>query len=324
MKLPVVCLILSLLLAAALGATTTEPKPRLANAIAVIVDDAVITYADVEMFIAPAVDVLLRQYGNNPKVLEEKLMAVRRDGTEQLVERQLILADWTKSGFQLPDSVVEDEINDRVRLRYGDRLTLTKTLQAQDTTWEAFRKQVREDIIVGALRARNTGSSAIIISPAKIEAYYGAHQDQFKMEPQVKLRMIVVNEKPDNPGGAKKLLEEARGRIQEGASFAEMATIYSEGSQRGEGGSWGWVERGVLRDDLADAAFKLKAGEMSEVIVTPAACYLMLVEEVKSQHVRPLAEVRDEIERTLIGEERARLQKKYVDKLRAQSFVRYF
>jgi len=324
MKLPVVCLNISLLLAVAQGATTPEPKPRLANAIAVIVDDAVITFADVEMFIAPAVDVLLRQYGNNPKVLEEKLMAVRRDGTEQLVERQLILADWGKSGFQLPDSVIEDEINDRVRARYGDRLTLTKTLQAQDTTWEAFRKQVREDIIVGALRSRNAGSSSIVISPAKIEAYYATHPDQFKMEPQVKLRMIVVNEKPDNPGGAKKLLEETRGRIQEGASFAEMASIYSEGSQRSDGGSWGWVERGVLRDDLADAAFKLKAGEMSEVIVTPTAAYLMVVEEVKSQHVRPLAEVRDEIERTLIGEERARLQKKYVEKLRAQSFVRYF
>ena len=127
-----------------------------------------------------------------------------------------------------------------------------------------------------------------------------------------------------HPGGAKKLLEETRGSIQEGASFAEMASVYSEGSQRGEGGSWGWVQRGVLRDDLADVAFKLKAGEMSEVIVTPTACYLMLVEEVKSQHVRPLPEVRDEIERVLLGEERTRLQKKYVEKLRAQSFVRYF
>jgi peptidyl-prolyl cis-trans isomerase SurA len=324
MRVLVICLIWGVGVVASGHAASLEPKPRLANAIAVIVDDAVITYADVEMFIAPAVDVLLRQYGNNPKVLEEKLMAVRRDGTEQLVERQLMLADWSKSGFQLPDSVVEDEINDRVRARYGDRLTLTKTLQAQDTTWEAFRKQVREDIIVGALRARNTGSSSIIISPAKIEDYYTAHQDQFKMDPRIKLRMIVVNEKPDNPGGAKKLLEETRSRILEGASFAEMAAIYSEGSQRTEGGSWGWVERGVLRDDLADAAFKLKAGEVSEVLVTPTACYLMLVEEVKSQHVRPLAEVRDEIERTLIGEERARLQKKYVQKLRAQSFVRYF
>jgi peptidyl-prolyl cis-trans isomerase SurA len=324
MRALVVLPVVLLCLTAPRGAAAAQAPSRLANAIAVIVNDAVITYADVEAFIAPAVEVLLRQYGNNPKVLEEKLMAVRRDGTEQLVERQLILADWEKSGFQLPDSVVEDEINDRIRSRYGDRLTLTKTLQAQGVTWEQFRKQVREDIIVGALRARHAGASSIIISPAKIEAYYAAHQDQFKMEPQVKLRMIVVNEKPDNPGGAKKLLEEVRARIVEGASFAEMASLYSEGSQRAEGGSWGWVERTVLREDLAEVAFQLKPGEVSQVLVTPAACYLMLVEEAKSQHVRPLAEVRDEIERLLVGEERARLQKKYVDKLRAQSFVRYF
>ena len=162
MRVLVICLIWAAGTVASVHAAEPEPKSRLANAIAVIVDDAVITFVDVEQFIAPAVDVLLRQYGNNPKVLEEKLMAVRRDGTEQLVERQLIIADWNKSGFQLPDSVVEDEINDRVRARYGgDRLTLTKTLQAQDTTWEAFRKQVREDIIVQALRARNMGGGGI-------------------------------------------------------------------------------------------------------------------------------------------------------------------
>ena len=162
MKVLVVCLNLNLWLAASTASTAfaaQETKTRLANAIAVIVDDAVITYADVEMFIAPAVDVLLRQYGNNPKVLEEKLMAVRRDGTEQLVERQLILADWNKSGFQLPDSVIEDEINDRVRARYGDRLTLTKTLQAQDTTWEAFRKQVS--------RARRLMAECILLEVAR-------------------------------------------------------------------------------------------------------------------------------------------------------------
>jgi len=308
---------------ALLRVAAAESKQRLANAIAVIVDDSVITYADVESFIAPAVEVLLRQYGNQPKVLEEKLMAVRRDGTEQLVERQLILADWVKEGLQLPESVVDDEINDRIRARYGDQLTLTKTLQAQGITREAFRKQVREDIIVQALRARNMGA-AIVISPAKIAEYYAAHQEDYKMEPQVKLRMIVVSEKPDNPGGSKKLLEETRQRIKEGASFAEMAAIYSEGSQKADGGSWGWVERSVLREDLANVVFKLKPGEMSDVIITPTASYLMLVEEVKSLHVRPLADVRDEIERTLLSEERARQQKKYVDKLRTQSFVRYF
>jgi len=317
-------LILALLLVATAVAPAQTSKSRLANAVAVIVNDAVITYADIERFIAPAVEVLLRQYGNQPKVLEEKLAAARHDGTQQLVERQLILGDWTSSGYSLPESILEDEINDRIRERYGDRLTLTRTLQAQGVTWDAFRKQVREDIIVGALRSRNAGSQSIIISPQKIETYYVENKDKFKVADQVKLRMIMVNKKPTDPDGPKKLLEEIRGKVMEGASFAEMASLYSEGTQRREGGEWGWVERSVLREDLAAAAFSLKAGEMSPVIETPTEHFLMLVEQVKPSTIQPLPEVRDQIEKTLLGEERARLQRKYIEKLKTKSFVRYF
>ena len=58
-----------------------------------------------------------------------------------------------------------------------------------------------------------------------------------------------------------------------------MASVYSEGSQKSQGGDWGWVERSVLRKDLADAAFALKPGQVSDVIDTPESVYLMLVED---------------------------------------------
>jgi parvulin-like peptidyl-prolyl isomerase len=103
-----------------------------------------------------------------------------------------------------------------------------------------------------------------------------------------------------------------------------MAKVYSQGSQRAEGGKWGLVERSVLRKELAEVAFTLKAGERSGVIETPQACYLMLVEEIIPNHVRPLAEVRDEIEKNLLVDERARLDKQYTDKLKKKTFVRYF
>jgi hypothetical protein len=50
----------------------------------------------------------------------------------------------------------------------------------------------------------------------------------------------------------------------------------------------------------------------------------MLVEQRRPAHVRPLAEVQDEIERALLAQEHARLQKLYVDRLRKKTFVRYF
>ena len=37
-----------------------------------------------------------------------------------------------------------------------------------------------------------------------------------------------------------------------------MAGVYSQGAQRSQGGDWGWVERSVLRKELAETAFSLK------------------------------------------------------------------
>ena len=58
-----------------------------------------------------------------------------------------------------------------------------------------------------------------------------------------------------------------------------MAAVYSQGSQQHQGGDWGWVERSVLRKELADVAFSLAPGQVSDPIDTPDAVYLMLVED---------------------------------------------
>jgi parvulin-like peptidyl-prolyl isomerase len=84
------------------------------------------------------------------------------------------------------------------------------------------------------------------------------------------------------------------------------------------------VERSVLRKELADVAFTLKGGQRSGVIETKEACYVMLVEDLKPNHTQTLAEVRDDIERALVADERARLNKQWIEKLKAKSFVRYF
>ena len=109
-------------------------------------------------------------------------------------------------------------------------------------------------------------------------------------------------------------------------SFAEMASVYSEGSQRAEGGDRGWVERDKtdLKKELVEAAFALKAGERSGVIEFPEACFLLQADDVRQAHVRPLSEVRDEIEKVLKAQEGVRLEKKWIDRLKNKSFVRYF
>jgi hypothetical protein len=56
----------------------------------------------------------------------------------------------------------------------------------------------------------------------------------------------------------------------------------------------------------------------------PHTIYLLQVDEKQVAHTRPLSEVRDEIEKDLLLQERARLQKKWIDRLRQKSFYRTF
>ncbi len=301
-------------------------KADLVNGINAVVNDAVITYDQVERGIAPLAELVIRQYRSQPQVLEQKLQELRTKQIEELVERQLILADFKTAGYNLPESFIDDAIRDEIRKNfYGDRAKLTKTLQAEGMTYEMFRAQQREKIIVDYLRQQNISAQKILISPYKIEAYFKEHQDEFKLGDQVKLRLVVVNQLPGAaPGAAKKLAEEILKKIDEGTPFAEMASIYSDGSQRAEGGDRGWVDRSYLKKELADVAFSLKAGERSGVINLPEACYLIQVEDVRPAHVRPLDEIRVEIENTLKAQESARLKKKWIDRLKTKAFVRYF
>jgi peptidyl-prolyl cis-trans isomerase SurA len=50
----------------------------------------------------------------------------------------------------------------------------------------------------------------------------------------------------------------------------------------------------------------------------------MLVEDKRTSHVKPITEVREEIEKILMQQERTRLEAKYVEKLQKKTFIRKF
>jgi parvulin-like peptidyl-prolyl isomerase len=311
-------MLIALVLASGNGA-----HAELVSGVKAIVHDSVITYQEVQLFAAPAIRTARQQLAGDPQKYNEKVNELLADSLEQLVERQLILHDFKSAGYNLPESFLDDSIQERIKGEFGDRKTMIQTLQARGLTPDRYRQQIRDQIIIRALRSKHIPSDPVI-SPAKIEAYYRTHQESYKLEDQVKLRMIVLNKSGADDTNTVQLAGEIVTKLKEGADFKEMATVYSTGSQRGEGGDWGWGTRSSLRKELADVAFTLKAGESSPVIETENACFIMLVEEVKTAHVRPLNEVRDEIEKNLAIEEQSRLADQYIGKLKKKTFVRYF
>jgi peptidyl-prolyl cis-trans isomerase SurA len=316
---------LFLLVAGLPMAPTAQAEPRLINGIAALVNEKVITRLDIEKAVsAQDEQTLIRLYGRQPEVLQQKRLELRQDALDQLVERELILHEFNSAGYQLPDSIIEEYTRGIIRQRFGDRLNLIKELQAQGQTFDSFRREVRDEYIIRAMRQRHV-SSSVIISPYKIKNYYQENSHLFRVDDQIRLRMIFLANRPDRPPAMTlRLANEILTRLKAGASFEEMATIYSDGSQRVEGGDWGWIEPTKLNEDLAQVALTLQPGDLSEVIELSNGAYLMRLEDIRAAHIQSLHDVREEIEKTLLMLEHQRLQKQWIDRLKSKSFVNYF
>src|SRR5665213_4201475 len=119
-------LILSLLVVAAIS---VGAQPAVVDGIKGVVSARVVTFSEVEDYSRPAADALRRQYSAQPDVFQQKLNDTLNDSLEQLIERALILKSFDTDGYKLPESVVTELVQERIRERFGDRVTFMKTLQ---------------------------------------------------------------------------------------------------------------------------------------------------------------------------------------------------
>jgi peptidyl-prolyl cis-trans isomerase SurA len=319
-----VLVVFSLLLGLAGVRAQRAPQAEQVNGIAVVVNDQVITYKDVMMAMRDDLEFLQQRYRTQPRVFQEKLKELQNETMERMVEDRLVLNEFKTLGKPLPESYIDQRVSDDIKRKFGDRLTAIKTLQQGGITFESYRDKIRDNTILQVMYNVKIPRDPVI-SPTRIENYYVNNQDKYNLEDRVKLRMIVLTNRPSEKGVSNvELAKEIARKVDDGASFSEMARIYSQGSQAADGGDWGWVERKVLREDLAKVAFSLKGGQRSDPIETPSGVYLMYVEQLDPAHVRSLTEVREEIENTLKAEEVRRLRKQFIDRLRKKALVKYY
>jgi len=306
-------------------ALKAKAEPVVVNGIAARVNDAIITFQQIEGEMEEPERLLRSQLRTQPEALRQRITQLRNDTVELLIERLLILHDFNNNpNYKLPESVVEEVIRRRIRDKFGDRARMIKTLEQQGIKLETFRQRIKEEIIVNAMEFKNV-SSVIVISPYKIETYYELHLNDMKVDDEVKLRMIFLDNKNYPEAQAtKRKAEDILAKIKAGASFAEMASTNSNDAYRAEGGLRPAEDRKTLREDLAKVAFSLKPGELSDVLEMPEGCYLMKVEEFHPAHTKPLNEVRSEIEKTLEAAQRQRLRKQWVERLKSKAFIRLF
>lgn len=297
------------------------------DGVAAIVNHHIITISDIREYSRSAEASAIATYGRNPVELQKALRAIHRDALNTLIDRALILDEFDRKGGVVPEFVIDSRVRDLIATRFGgDRVAFRRSLRAEGLTEETHRKKIREQLIIENYALRQIAAE-IFVSPYKMELYYEANKERFKVEDQVHLRMILVRKQGDDPAAVaarREMAQEILAKLETGRPFAEMAKAYSEQPQAATGGDWGWIDRKSISDEFAAIAFKLNAGEHSDIIETRDGFYILFVEDIKRARTLTLAEAREQIERILEQEERSRLQRQLVEKLRRKAFIRIY
>jgi len=138
------------------------------------------------------------------------------------------------------------------------------------------------------------------ISDADVQAYYNAHQDQYQVKEQVKVRHIMIavpagaDAKTD--AAAKAKAEDILKQIKAGGNFADLASKNSDDpGSKTQGGELGWLDRGKTVPEFDKEAFTLAPGQTSDLVKTQFGYHILQVEEKKTAHLRPISEVKAEI-----------------------------
>jgi peptidyl-prolyl cis-trans isomerase SurA len=310
--------------AAALCWLPTLAQTQLLNGVAAMVNQTAITFDDVRAASMRPLEAA-RRLSRTPADFEKRASEIQKDVLEQLIERELIVHEFSTKGYNLPEAIIDDIVTRQMREEFGDRLTLTKTLRARGQTYESWRKDQRDQFIIAQMTFKNINQN-IVVSPKKIEAHYAAHQDKYRMGDRAKIRMILVDKSRHAADESRKLAADALNRLKAGEDFGKVADEVSDDARRFKGGDRGWVENkdSDLRKELRDWVFNAQAGTHSDLIEVEGAIFLVKVEERKAAGVLPLSEVRADVETTLKNEERERLRKGWINRLRQKQFVRYF
>ncbi len=315
-------------LAVALGvgvvsATTSAAESKVVDGVAAVVNGEVITFSAVQELVAARERALATTYRGEEYVARVK--ELRLAALKDLIDRTLIVQEFKKQGLKLPDYIVDDQINTIIRNEFGgDKAAFLRTLAAQGYTLAKFRKIEEDKIIVQAMRARYVKGN-FIASPTKVNEFYRKNAEQFRLPEQIKLRMLTIY-KGDEAEAAKnaKIAKEIRAKISSTDDFERMALMYSEDSMREDGGDWGWIDRGTLNEKLTKIAFSMKPGAVSDVIDGGDAFYILMVEARKEAAVKPLKEVRGEIEQKIVQLQRQEAMQKWIDTLRDKAYIKMF
>jgi len=242
--------------------------------------------------------------GLTEQAFEERVRADLRK--QMLVSAVLESAIVPKSVAERLDRVLLEEREVRVLPVRADAY-LSKVAVSDAQVAEFYEKNKKdfetpetvkvEFLVLNAEAIAGSGA----VSDADVKAYYEQNRSRFGVEEQRRASHILIAPEGGDKAAARKKAEAILATLKANpGDFARLAKEQSKDpGSAAQGGDLGVFGKGMMVKPFEEAAFALKPGETSGIVETDFGFHIIRVTEIKPAQVRPIEEVRGDIERDL-------------------------
>lgn len=269
--------------------------------------DVVATYGDktlsakeVKALIEPQLERALQAGG--PSISEAEIKEGITQLARQIVDMKLLAELAGKDGF-LPDT---DGARKEMEKALAENPMLEVMMNAQGTTLEQAIEQAAQ------VMAIDKWVETKIVPPLRptdeeLLKYYEANASEFEKPETRTLSHILVGTKEGDTdeakAAAKAKCEDLLAKVKAGGDFAALAKEFSDcPSGKQSGGSLGdYAKDGPLVKEFLDAAFKLEAGQVSDVVQTEFGYHLIRVDAIQPAGKTPFEKVKDDLVKEMSG-----------------------
>ncbi|MCX6267991.1 MAG: peptidylprolyl isomerase [Bacteroidetes bacterium] len=211
---------------------------------------------------------------------------------ENLLFQKLLLHQAQVDSISVTDAQVELEMDRRMRYFISqagspDRLEEHFGKSLLEIKNE-LRDVIKEQMLTEQEQQKITKDASI--TPSEVKAFFKKIpkdsipliNSEFEIGMIVKQPLISDTEKQE----AKDKLKGFKERIAKGDDFSTLAVLYSEdpGSSK-QGGELGMFKRGEMRPEFEAAAFRLKPGEVSDIVETEDGYHLIQMIERRGEYI---------------------------------------
>jgi len=252
--------------------------------------DKVVAVVDNEIILKSELDFQVnlyaaqRQMDPNSKTLREQIL-------NSLIEEKLLYAQAEIDSIQITEDEIEQRINYQINMLTQQLGSLANVEKQYGMSIERIKRELRDDVkknvMVQRLQEKNFGN--ISVTFPEVKEFFNLYKDSLGTIPE----KVTIYHIFQNPKASEKIKVKFREKAQSildsikaGADFAEMAKKYSDdpGSAR-VGGDLGFVKKGVFYPEFEAAAFKLRQGEISEVIESPVGFHIIQLIERRGESI---------------------------------------